>query len=95
MLDITMDSANIDSNESKIFKNHLSMEWEVSDARNNPMAELKRLHVKAFLPSFTVNESSYSRTEQMSGKKLIFKKCAPEVTSQVTIVKASGLVDSA
>ena len=82
-----MDPAIMTYAENETFQTHLLMEWEVSNGRSDPMAELKRLHDRTFPPSYTVNKSSYSLTEQTSGKKLILKKCAPNATSQVVIMR--------
>ena len=82
-----MDPATMTYADNETFKTHLLMEWEVSNGRSNSMAELKRLYDQTFPPSYEVNKSSYSRTKQTSGNKLIFRTCAPEATSQVIIMR--------
>ena len=62
-----MASKDVASTINETFKNHLNMEWEVSNARDNPMAELQRLHSQAFhtsQQSRVINNRSDSRAVQ-------------------------------
>ena len=73
-----MDSEDSASTINKAFKNHLNMEWEVFNARDNPIAELQRLHSHAFHPSqrsHVINNRSNSRTEQ--GELLVATEARP------------------
>ena len=93
-----MDSEDFASTASTInesFKNHLQMEWEVFNARNNPLAELQRLHNQAFQPSqqsHVIKTRSDSRTEQ--GELFVATEARPwteqdenESFAEVRIVK--------
>ena len=73
-----MDSEDSASTINKAFKNHLNMEWEVFNARDNPIAELQRLHSHAFhksQQSHVINNRSDSRTEQ--GELLVATEARP------------------
>ena len=73
-----MDSEDSASTINKAFKNHLNMEWEVFNARDNPTAELQRLHSHAFQTSqqsHVINNRSDSRTEQ--GELLVATEARP------------------
>ena len=73
-----MDSEDSASTINKAFKNHLNMEWEVFNARDNPIAELQRLHSHAFhtsQQSHVINNRSDSGTEQ--GELLVATEARP------------------
>ena len=73
-----MDSEDVASTINETFKNHLNMEWEVFNARDNPIAELQRLHSQAFHPSrrsHVINNRTDSRTEQ--GELLVATEARP------------------
>ena len=73
-----MDSEDSASTINETFKDHLNMEWEVFNARDNPMAELQRLHSQAFhtsQQSRVINNRQNSKTEQ--GELLVATEARP------------------